>query len=76
MWYFLFKGTTEVMKADDVLSNAGVKYEVVPVPKAISSECGMCIRIFSDWRIVLELLLDAGSGVEAVYNESIEKVWP
>lgn len=33
------------MQAERVINTLGISYQIVPVPKEISSECGMCIEI-------------------------------
>jgi hypothetical protein len=40
----LFKTVSAAMKAEKLLLNAGVLHKLVPVPKSISSDCGVCIR--------------------------------
>lgn len=44
----LFQSVSAAMKAESVLKNAGVPYKIIPVPKAISSECGICVRFAAD----------------------------
>lgn len=33
------------MQAEQVIVSLGIGYQIVPVPKEFSSECGMCIEI-------------------------------
>ncbi len=40
----LFRSVSMVIKAEKVLKQAGILYKVIPVPKIISSECGVCLR--------------------------------
>jgi len=42
--YYLFKSTRDVIKAEGFVKNHGIKYRIIPVPKNISSECGMAIE--------------------------------
>jgi hypothetical protein len=44
----LFQSVSAAMKAESVLKNAGVSYKIIPVPKAISSECGICVRFAAE----------------------------
>ncbi len=71
MYYLIYRRTLDVMKADMVLSGAGVSYEVVPVPKSISSECGLCIRVGD-----LQAALDALSHHRPlkIYNAELEEL--
>lgn len=40
----LFHSVTHAMKAEKVLKAAGVTIKLIPVPKHISSDCGICLR--------------------------------
>jgi len=40
---FLFQSTHAVLKAERLLLDAGISCKVIPVPKHISSECGICV---------------------------------
>lgn len=41
----LFQGIHQVMRAEQIIVSLGIGYQIVPVPKEFSSECGMCIEI-------------------------------
>lgn len=43
--YLLFNSIHYVMKAEDLLKAAGITIDLVPVPREISSDCGMCIAV-------------------------------
>lgn len=40
----LFKTVSAAMKAEKLLKSAGVPHRLVPVPKKISADCGICLR--------------------------------
>ncbi len=40
----IFRSVNEVMYAETILKRAGIPYKIVPIPKEISSDCGVCIR--------------------------------
>lgn len=42
---FTFKNVREVIKAEALLRRHGFSCKVVPLPKALSSECGMCLQL-------------------------------
>lgn len=44
---YLFKSTHKVIKAEKLFKENNIYYKIVPVPKSISSECGMAIEIES-----------------------------
>jgi hypothetical protein len=43
----LFKSVNQTMWADKKLKEQGIPFKLVPVPRHISSDCGVCIRIES-----------------------------
>jgi hypothetical protein len=46
----LFNSVSRVMHAERILRECGVPYKIVPVPKHISSDCGVCIRFSPEYR--------------------------
>jgi hypothetical protein len=44
----LFRSIHDVLRAEKMLKKQGVPHELVPVPRNLSSDCGMCIRLDSD----------------------------
>jgi hypothetical protein len=40
----LFNSVSHVMKAEKLLIAAQIPIKIIPVPKSISSDCGVCIR--------------------------------
>jgi hypothetical protein len=40
----LFHSVTHAMKAEKLLKAAGLTFKLIPVPKHISSDCGICLR--------------------------------
>ena len=48
-----FRTTTEVMKAETYFVDHGVPGRIIPLPREISSGCGMCWRILEDDRHLL-----------------------
>lgn len=43
----IFRGTHQVMSAEKHLKKAGVPMRLIPVPRRLTSDCGLAIRIFS-----------------------------
>jgi hypothetical protein len=52
-----FASIHQVIKADKLLSAAGIICRIIPVPESISSECGMCIETDSINRQQIEEVL-------------------
>jgi hypothetical protein len=42
--FLIFESTHKVLKAEKVLIEKSIKFDVIPTPKDISSECGISIR--------------------------------
>jgi len=47
-YVILFQSVNHAMKAEKALKEKGIRYKLIPVPKTISSECGVCLRISPD----------------------------
>ncbi len=59
--YLLFNSIHYVMKAEELLKEAGMTIDLVPVPREISSDCGMCIA-FSEQDLQKVISLVSGQG--------------
>jgi hypothetical protein len=53
----LFKSVSHVMHAERILKEAHVPHKIIPVPRVISSECGVCIRLLPENREGFESIL-------------------
>jgi hypothetical protein len=42
--YMTFKSVSYAMKVEAALKKQNVKYKIIPVPRSISSSCGLCVR--------------------------------
>ena len=45
---FVLYSIHDVMKAEFALKDAGMIYDVIPVPKELSSDCGMALMVSCD----------------------------
>ena len=53
----LFDSTSEALLAERLFKKADITHKVIPVPRHLSSDCGVCIRFFtSDKERVCETL--------------------
>ena len=48
MCILLFQSVHQVMKAEKVLKDRGVTVDLIPVPREISSDCGVAIQVPSE----------------------------
>ena len=60
--------TNYALKAEKVLQGAGVECKLIPVPRQLSSDCGVCVRIKGkDSKTVLGLLADSQVQIEGIH---------
>lgn len=45
IYFLLFETIHDVLKADKILKKEKICYELVPVPRNLSSDCGMCVKL-------------------------------
>lgn len=41
----LFHSTSYALRAEKVLLGAGIPCKLIPVPRHLSSDCGVCVRV-------------------------------
>ena len=41
----LFHSTAHALRAEKVLIQAGFKIKMIPTPRQLSSDCGVCVRV-------------------------------
>ncbi len=53
----LFDSVSHVMKAEKLLKEADIPYKIIPVPRSISADCGVCVRFLPEQKeTVMEAL--------------------
>lgn len=53
----LFESVSHAMRAEKLLEKAGIPCKLIPVPRHISSDCGVCLRFAPDYRLEIEKIL-------------------
>lgn len=53
----LFKAVSYALKAEKILKKEGLPHKLIPVPKHISSDCGVCLRFESEIKNKIEAAL-------------------
>lgn len=53
----LFPSTQQALRGEKVLKGAGLPVKLIPVPRQISSDCGICLRIPWETRAEVETVL-------------------
>ena len=47
-WIITFESVHYVMRAEKLLKQNGYEVRLIPVPRKISSDCGMALKLFCD----------------------------
>ena len=64
----LFNSTGHAIRAERVLQMAGIACKLIPVPRHISSDCGVCLRIArADERAARTALERAGVASKGIH---------
>ncbi|MGC2062124.1 MAG: DUF3343 domain-containing protein [Thermodesulfovibrionales bacterium] len=53
----LFQSVSHVISAERILKEAQVPHKIIPVPRKISSDCGVCIRFLPEHSELLKITL-------------------
>lgn len=62
----LFKAVSYALKAEKILQQEGLPYKLIPVPKQISSDCGVCLRFEPQHRERIEASLCGKVEIEEI----------
>lgn len=71
LYFFIFATIHDVLKAEKILKGSALDIEVVPVPRALSSDCGVCIKS-GEKRDVIAGLIGHMTGVRCFVFDGIE----
>jgi hypothetical protein len=64
----LFHSTQAAIKAEKILKESGIKIKLIPIPRHLSSDCGICLRFeFNDAQMVESVLTLKGVQIEGIY---------
>jgi hypothetical protein len=66
---FLTRSVSHAMKGEAALTGAGIGNKLIPVPRALSSQCGVCLRIgVADRAQAEQALRAAGLEISAIHD--------
>lgn len=66
---FLLSSASHAIKGEAALIRAGVSCALIPVPRAISSQCGVCLRVgIADRERAEEVLTAGGLHISAAHD--------
>ncbi len=64
----IFHSIHRVMKAEKLLKQAGKKVLLIPVPRQLTSDCGLALRFAQEFRGEIESILSAaGLEIQELY---------
>jgi ribosomal protein S11 len=65
----LVHATSHALRAEKLLQKAAIRCKLIPVPRHISSSCGVCVRIAQpDREAAMQALLQACLEIESVHD--------
>ena len=65
----LVYSTSYALRAEKLLGNAGVDCKLIPVPRQLSSVCGVCVRVDrADRETTRHLLEEVGVEIEGIHD--------
>ena len=60
-----FESIHYTIKADQLLRTTSCRYEIVPTPRDVSTDCGMCIKVnVDDFDLAFTILSEQGFQVK------------
>ncbi len=63
----LFPSASDTLRADKVMKAHGIRYKLITVPRQLSSDCGVCLRIErQDAEATREALTGEGIRIEGI----------
>ena len=62
----LYKSVSHALLSEKILKSAGIPFKLIPVPKSISSDCGICIRFLPEDRGRIEEALSAKVEIDRI----------
>jgi hypothetical protein len=69
MGVILFPSVHFALRAEKLVKEKGISHKLIPVPRHLSSDCGVCLRIpWERKEEVLEALAQAGVKVDSSYS--------
>ncbi len=65
----LLYATSHAIRAEKVLKQTGIPSKMIPVPRHISSSCGVCVRVArADQEVARQALEQAGVEIEGIHG--------
>lgn len=66
---FTVPSASHAIKGERALNHAGISCRLIPVPRTLSSYCGVCVRVdLTDRERAAVILEDAGISISGIYD--------
>ena len=62
----LFDSVSHAMKAEKILKAEGIQHKIIPVPRSISADCGVCIRFLPEHRQIIVDILGSAVAISEI----------
>jgi hypothetical protein len=70
-YIFIFNSIHRVMKAERILKKKEIRFTLMPVPRQLSSDCGLCIRYTdNDYGPVKDMLIEQFADKVIAYEKA------
>ena len=64
----LFPSIHFALRAEKLMKEKGIAYKLIPVPRHLSSDCGVCLRIpFERKEEILSILTEASVKIDGIH---------
>ena len=64
----LFESISHALRAEKIVKAAGISCKLIPVPRQLSSDCGVCLRFTKDVHERIETVLKGKIEVYDIHN--------
>ena len=66
---FVLASATQALKSEAALRAAGVQAKLIPVPRSLTAQCGVCLRVPAGDRHAAEAILaESGTAISATHE--------
>lgn len=65
----LFKTVAGAMKAEKILKEEGLPFKLIPIPKEISPDCGICLRFEAAFETEIVRALSGKVNIEGIVSQ-------
>ncbi|MCD6281243.1 MAG: DUF3343 domain-containing protein [Deltaproteobacteria bacterium] len=76
MTVFVFYCIYDVMKAEKAFKDSGIPIDIIPVPRQVSSDCGMAVSLEEEYKIrAQDILVEHNIEIKGVYKRLSSNEW-